>query len=64
MTLIERINSIANKVGVKTTGSTISELLKSLDEGLDKKSPMKKDSVYKPAEQKRETKPKRTFSED
>lgn len=64
MTLIERINSIANKVGVKTTGSTISELLKSLDEGLDKKSPVKKDSVYKPAEQKREPKTKRTFSED
>lgn len=64
MTLIERITSIANKVDVNLTGSTVSELLKSLDEGLDGKKTTKKESFYKAPDQKKDGRVKKPFSED
>jgi hypothetical protein len=38
MTIIERIHSIAKKLGIEVTGETILELMVSLEEGVDKLS--------------------------
>ena len=41
MTIIERIYSIAKKLGIEVTGETILELMVSLEEGVDKLSAAK-----------------------
>lgn len=38
MPIIDRIKSIAKKLGVQVSGETISELLLSLEKGIDKKA--------------------------
>lgn len=41
MTIIERIHSIAKKLGVEVNGETILELMVSLEEGVDKLATLK-----------------------
>jgi hypothetical protein len=53
MTIIERIHSIAKKLGVEVNGETILELMVSLEEGVDKLTTFKQKAPERQEYQKR-----------
>lgn len=53
MTIIERIHSIAKKLGVEVKGETILELMVSLEEGVDKLATLKQKTPERQEYQKR-----------
>lgn len=53
MTIIERIHSIAKKLGVEVKGETILELMVSLEEGVDKLNTLKQKAPERQEYQKR-----------
>lgn len=53
MTIIERIHSIAKKLGVEVKGETILELMVSLEEGVDKLATLRQKTPERQEYQKR-----------
>ena len=53
MTIIERIHSIAKKLGIEVKGETILELMVSLEEGVDKLATLKQKTPERQEYQKR-----------